>query len=222
VVDEPTRKLHGRFWRQVVIWLARQEDARGGVWVKPDVRRLAVRSDLGFQVGIRGKGGADLTGGAYTVEVTGPSGTKTTVPVSKGAAEGRGVFAGTAEPGVYRIEVRGEAREPGGEEVRGESSARVTVYDQDLEMQRPAADLEFLTKLARAGGAPGGELRRVHDLKAFLERLADQPRDSGGVKLALRPDWRSTGRSGFLGGFFVLFVAVVSGEWFLRRRWGMT
>jgi hypothetical protein len=40
-------------------------------------------------------------------------------------------------------------------------------------------------------------------------------------KLTLRPDWRTTGRSPFLLSFFVLFVACLSVEWLLRRRWGM-
>src|SRR5262249_52451988 len=54
VRDERGQRLHERFWRQVVVWLARQENAEGTVYVKPDVRRLPVRSELGFQVGLRG------------------------------------------------------------------------------------------------------------------------------------------------------------------------
>jgi hypothetical protein len=40
-------------------------------------------------------------------------------------------------------------------------------------------------------------------------------------KLTLKPDWRTTARSPFLLLFFGLFVALLSGEWLLRRRWGM-
>ena len=32
--------LHARFWKQLVIYLGKQENQGGAVWVKPDVRRL--------------------------------------------------------------------------------------------------------------------------------------------------------------------------------------
>ena len=43
VRNEKGEELHHRFWKQVVVWLARQEDAEGSVYVKPDVRRMPVR-----------------------------------------------------------------------------------------------------------------------------------------------------------------------------------
>jgi hypothetical protein len=56
----PVRSHSTAFW----------EDATGNVWVRPDTRRLAARNDLGFQVGLRGKGGGpDLRDGKYEVEV---------------------------------------------------------------------------------------------------------------------------------------------------------
>jgi hypothetical protein len=85
-------------------------------------------------------------------------------------------------------------------------------------LAKPAADPEFLKKLATGGG---GEALRVEQLPDYLSRLAEQPLDAGKPKLELRPDWRTTGRSGFLVAFFVLFSAVVSLEWGLRRYWGM-
>jgi uncharacterized membrane protein len=219
VRDEEGARLHARFWKQVVVWLARQEDAEGSVWVKPDVRRLPVRSELGFQVGLRGKGGGpDLRNGKYEVEVINPAGAKVRVPVMQGATENRGNFTATRSPGIYRIVVRGKGKDLSGAEVSGEVSARVIVYDEDVEMLHPAADLEFLKKLASAGG---GEALRVEQLPDFLNRLAEQPLDRGKPKLLVRPDWRSTGRSGFLVAFFVAFCVLVSMEWGLRRWWGM-
>jgi uncharacterized membrane protein len=219
VRNEEGARFHARFWKQVVVWLAKQEDAEGSVWVKPDVRRLPVRGELGFQVGMRGKGGGpDITGGKYEVEVIDPAGVKRRVPVVQGATENRGLFTNTQTPGIYRIVVRGQGKDPSGAEISGEVSARVIVYDEDVEMQRPASDPEFLRKLASAGG---GEALRVEQLPGFLNRLAEQPTDRGKPKLVVRPDWRSTGRSSFLVGFFVAFCVLVSLEWGLRRWWGM-
>ena len=61
----------------------------------------------------------------------------------------------------------------------------------------------------------------MEQLADFLNRLAEQRTDQGKPKLLLRPDWRTTGRSGFLVAFFVAFCALVSAEWGLRRWWGM-
>ncbi|MFO0840982.1 MAG: hypothetical protein U0797_01105 [Gemmataceae bacterium] len=219
VRGEEGQRLHERFWRQVVVWLARQEDAEGTLWVRPDVRRLPVRSELGFAVGLRGKGGGpDVRDGKFEVEVVGPDGTRSPVPLMRSPTQTRGVFGGTKQPGVYRITVKGEGKDPSGGVVSGESSARVIVYDEDVEMARPAADPEFLKKLAAAGG---GEALRVEQLADYLNRLAEQPLEHGQARMELRPDWRTTSRSPFLVWFFVTFCVVVSLEWGLRRRWGM-
>ncbi len=212
--------LFNRFWKQMVVWLAKQEDAAGSVWVRPDVRRLPVGTDLGFQVGLRGKGGGpDLRDGKYEVEVETPKGQKLRTPVVRGATENRGTFTATQVPGVYRIVVRGEGKDSSGGVVSGETSARVIVYDEDLEMTRPAADPDFLARLAGAGG--GGEALRVEQLPDFLNRLAEQPLERGKPRQVLRPDWQTRGRSPFLGVYFVVFCVVVGAEWALRRWWGL-
>jgi uncharacterized membrane protein len=224
VRDVKSRQMHSRFWRQVVIWLARQEDAEGSVWVKPDTRRLPVKGELGFAVGVRSRGGVDLAGGTYQVAVVGPDGVRTEVPTAAGPAETRGTFARTEAPGEYRIEVKGEAKDPtSGEVVRGETSARFLVYAEELEMTRRAADRGFLEKLAAAGG---GDFRRVEDLPAFVQQLVNHPLARSRPRLHLVPDWRAPDRdrrrpSGLLFGVLGAFVALLAAEWLLRRRWGL-
>ncbi len=219
VVSPEKQQMHSRFWRQMVIWLAKQEDAEGSVWIKPDTRRLPARSDLGFSVGVRSKGGIDLKDGAYKVEVVGPDGVKTPVPTARTAAEDRGAFVKTDVAGEYRITVQGEAKDPSsGEVVNGETSARFIVYDEDIELSRRAADHDFLKKLAAAGG---GDFHRVEELPAFLRRMQTENLARNKPKLTLRPDWRTSSRSAFFPLFFVMFVMLLSIEWLLRRRWGM-
>jgi uncharacterized membrane protein len=219
VVNPQKQQMHGRFWRQMVLWLAKQENAEGSVWLKPDVRRLPVRGDLGFSVGVRSRGGVDLKDGTYSVEVVGPDGIKTPVPTARTATDDRGTFVKTDAPGEYLLTVHGKAKDPSsGETIEGEASAHFIVYDEDVEMKRRAADHEFLKKLAAAGG---GDFHRVEELPDFLRRLHSQDLARNKPKLRLRPDWRTRERSSFLLMFFVLFVTILSVEWVLRRRWGM-
>jgi uncharacterized membrane protein len=219
IADPEKQRIHSRFWRQMALWLAKQENAEGAVWIKPDTRRLPARSDLGFSVGVRSKGGIDLKDGTYRVEVVGPGGAKTPVATARTATEDRGTFTKTDAAGEYRITVSGEAKDPtSGETVRGEASARFIVYDEDLEMSRRAADHDFLRKLATAGG---GDFHRVEELPAFLRRMQNENLARNKPKMLLRPDWRTNGRSPFFPLFFALFVTLLSVEWVLRRRWGM-
>src|SRR5262249_30830599 len=51
--DPESKKLHARFWKQLVAWLARQEDPEASVWIRPDTRRIAVGGELGCDVGLR-------------------------------------------------------------------------------------------------------------------------------------------------------------------------
>ncbi len=201
--------LFERFWRRVAVWLARQEDAEGGPWVRPDARRIPVRSDLGFQCGVRAKGGGEEPGAKIDAEVQAPGGTKVKVALSRGRDETRGLFQATQTPGVYRVVARSEGRE---------ASARVIVFDEDVELMRPAADPKFLADLARAGG---GDALKVGELGAFLTRLAEQPVTSSETRRLTRPDWRTEEMSGFLASFLAVFCLVVCLEWTLRRWWGM-
>ncbi len=219
IVNPQKQQMHGRFWRQMVLWLAKQENAEGSVWIKPDTRRLPVHGDLGFSVGVRSRGGVDLKDGSYSVEVVGPDGVKIPVPTARTASDDRGTFVKTDVPGEYLIRVHGKATDPSsGEVIDGEALAHFLVYDEDIEMMRRAADHDFLKKLATAGG---GDFHRVEELPAFLRRMQSENLARHKPKLLLRPDWRTTGRSSFLMIFFVLFVTSLSLEWLLRRRWGM-
>lgn len=218
VRDEKTQEMHARFWRQIVVWLAKQEDAQGSVWVKPDARRLPARSDLGFAVGIRGKGGVDLADGAFKAEVIAPDGAKTEVAIARTVDGFRGTFGRTDGPGEYRIMVKGNGKEPGGVPVSGEAAARFLIYDEDVELTTRAANHDLLKKLATAGG---GQMHRGEELRTILEEMLRRPLASDKPKLTLMPDWRTIERSPFLMAFFTLFVAILSVEWLLRRKWGL-
>src|SRR5262249_23626804 len=161
------QKLYARFWKQAVLWLGRQGGVGGGVWGRPGAgsRRIPGRGGPAFQGGIRGQGGSGGAGAHLGAEGGAPGGGRAKRPRGRSASETRGLFAGTRTAGVYRIVARGHGKDSGGAKVEGEATARVIVYEEDVEMLRAAADLEFLQKLATTGG---GEAYRAEDMKAFL------------------------------------------------------
>ncbi|MFQ3592810.1 MAG: hypothetical protein SNJ82_06415 [Gemmataceae bacterium] len=201
------------------MWLSQQKESEGGVWVRPEApsRRLAVGSDLEFAVGIKGKGGVDLLG-SLEAEVVDPEGNRSRVGLRRNENESRGVFRATRTPGVYRIEVQGQAKEATGAVIQGQASARVLVFSENREATQVAANPTFLKQLAQQGG---GESYRLEDLASLLERLATQTNPTETIRFRTVPDWKTTDRSAFLAGYLVVFCAVASLEWALRRIWGL-
>src|SRR5262249_37324815 len=112
VRSEEGRRWHARFWRQMVVWLAKQEDAGGSVWVRPETRHLPMHTELPFAVGLRSKGGVDVANGTYKVEVYDPNEVRTEVTTVRTSTEDRGTFARTDVPGEYRIVVSGKGVGP--------------------------------------------------------------------------------------------------------------
>lgn len=209
---------HARFWKQLVFWLAKQDEAAGTVWIKPDVRRLGTGSKLGFGVGLRGKGGLAIKDGQFEVVAIDPNKAETVVPTAGEQGTERGAFWKTDAPGEYRLVVRGRGKDVDGQAIGGEATARFLVYQDDAELLRRAADHDFLTKLAHAGG---GEFARAQELRPFLQQLQAHTLPENAPKLNLWPEWRRTTMTGFLPGFLLLFVLVLCLEWFLRRLWGL-
>jgi uncharacterized membrane protein len=223
-------EAHARFWKQLVLWLARQDEAEGAVWVRPDQRRLAAGGKLGFTVGLRGKGGVEIKDARFDVKVIGPQQVETAVPTSRDVNDERGTYWKTDVPGEYRIVVQGRGKDYDGSAAGGEATARFLVYQDEVEMARQAADHEFLAKLANAGG---GKAYRAEELTQFLQDLRTMPLPQSRPRAKLWPDWRrgpaspaardqfaALAGSGILT-CFVLFVTLVCVEWFLRRYWGL-
>jgi uncharacterized membrane protein len=210
---------HAKFWRQFMLYLAQQEETEGSVWIKPDVRRIPVGGKVNFGVGVRGKTGLDLADGKYEVRIIGPAGPlPDPITVTRTSETDRGTFWKTDQPGEYRMVVKGSARDADGSVINGEATARFLAFQDDTELLRPAANHDFLTRLAQTGG---GSFHMADELQRFLEQLPTVGTGNSAPKLKYIPDWRSTSLGVFPPMLFVLFVCLLGCEWGLRRWWGM-
>jgi hypothetical protein len=220
--DKEGLKLHHRFWKQVVLWLAHQEADEGAAFVRPKFRDLPVKGTQTLRVGLRQPGGADAVDPSFEVRVAGPGEDPKTVAARSPVADPDGGFKlpyDPSVPGEYVVTVAAKGKDGKGGEVKGEATARFFVSPETSEeMLRTAADFDFLQKLAAAGG---GKALRIDDLPQFLKDLKGTPIEILKPKPRYVPDWRRDKSKGFLPAWLVLFVLFVATEWGLRRLWGM-
>jgi hypothetical protein len=221
-------KIHARFWKQVVLWLAHQDEVEEGtVWVKPEVSRLAVNGKNHFPMGVKDKHGDDIPSPKMRYQVL-KEGQDPDEKKAKPAERGdKGKPVGNfeaKEPGEYRVVVWGEGKDPEGGEVRGDAEAWFDVYPEvSDELLRPAARDDFLLGLETTANGTAPEVARKADkLPTFLQdELIAKPLKQTNVRPKLHPDWRRNGNSWFLPLVLVIFVAVLGLEWGLRRVWGL-
>ena len=217
-----SREAHLRFWRQLILWLAKQEEANKSLRVELDHRRLPAGREQGITVQAReltpgGKADASkpLKGAEFTVTVIKPDKTEEPVTVSPEGTEehtSRGTFTRTQEPGEYEVVVT--ARYQGTD--LGMVKARFMTYRDDSEMLNRAANHALLERLARS---TGGAHRLHGGLRELLELLKPNVATQT-ERVTKYPDWEEPepARQTIL---LLLFIGLICTEWLLRRLWGM-
>ncbi|MGL6096705.1 MAG: hypothetical protein ACRC7O_13025, partial [Fimbriiglobus sp.] len=122
-------------------------------------------------------------------------------------------------PGEHIVKLTATGKTAEGADVKGEATARFLAFAEATdELLRTAADPDFLTGVATAGG---GKALRLEDLPAFLKEMKANPPVSPKPKPRYLPDWRRDHSHGFLPGWLAAFAALIGAEWGLRRVWGM-
>ena len=224
-----------RFWKQMILWLAKQEEAEGSLWIRPDTRRELAghQKRVGFRAGITGKGGTkSLTGAKLWAQVYGPDkkklGNKMLLPMDNEG--GRSFTPILEEPGEYEIVVSGEVME-NGKLLKDEKKARFMAFAEDQEMATWAADEKLMEQLSRLSG--GQVIDGEDQLVALLKTLGERRANSDRTRVDKWPDWsqkpwsdaapdqlQALWGSGALASV-VTFVLLICAEWVLRRRWGL-
>jgi len=197
---------HRRFWRQVVLWLARKDATEeSGVWVRLAQRRFLPGQRVEVRAGAQSAEGQPIPNAEITAELKLPDGTTRTQNLSREGADLVGSFFETELPGDYAVQVF--AKQAG--KLLGSARARFLVQSQDLELSNPAADLALLDSLAQA---TSGEALVPEQLAGLLARLRQQGLRSQ-IQIQTKVDLYDNGY------VLLLFVLFLSLEWFLRKRW---
>lgn len=204
-------EAHRRFWRQVVLWLARRDQRTdGNVWIELTQRRFAPTSRVSFYAGVESAERTPIVDADMRAEVELPDGSRDQVPLVREGDRFSGLFLNTLAPGDYSIHV---SASKSGQEL-GQATIRFLVFDQDLELDNPAADPTLLAMLSEITEDAGGRVVLPEELPELLEDFQNRPPQYDveiQSRMSLWDNWP----------FFLLVIAVFGLDWYLRKRWGL-
>ena len=208
---------HKRFWRQIVLWLAKYDDLlEGDCWVELDKTRFLPGETVSFRVRAKAKTGEEILSPAATVTIETPDGTSHTVALIDENGVMTGSFRATQTPGDYRINatVQTETGQTESLPTDGDSfksaSARFMILDRNVELDNPIASPMVLENIVNMTDGRTIAPEQFPQLITELARQADTLVEQRETKKTLYDTWP----------FLLLFVACISAEWFCRKRWG--
>lgn len=228
---------HQRFWRQVILFLAQKDEEDQPVWVRIDnggKRHFGPKGTIPIRFGARDAEGKPLDKLFYEIEVIGPrrkdDPTKRhgyTIFHQGGDGENVRTLKENPIPGEYWIRVTGRKSEnslPAGKQSPeyGVGWERFVVESTDLEMDEPAADDSLMETIAK--NTAGTYVDDPKDFAAFIKRLrVPQEAQLGMDTVTLWDTWPRLDDEGdrYIPGLLLLFVTLMSVEWFLRKRKGL-
>ncbi len=209
--------LHARFWRQVILWLAGQDDLVGDdVWISMQQRRFQLGQDVTFQAGVTSPTGESVANAQMAAYLVLPDGTRTVLETQATADS----FSGTIKrdqlsaAGLYSIEVIGSI----GTQELGSAETRFVIFDNDREKAVTGANPELLSRLASQTQEWGGRVVHPDEFSELLSEIQNLAPDN---KILIPQRWRlgETWQDGLA--FLFLFVGLLTVEWFLRKSWSL-
>ena len=197
------QSAHKRFWRQIVLWLAKKDqENQGNVWVRLDNTRFFPGNRVEFTAGAQSPQSEPITDAELKVDIVKPDGKRVAVVMVRKEDRQAASFRDTQQPGDYTIEVTASS---------GTARAQFTVAEQDLELDNASSDPDAMKGVARASD---GEVVRAEMLPKWLDDLmkkTDYLEVKQETKKTLWDTWN----------FFFAVLTILTVEWYLRKRWGL-
>ncbi len=205
---------HRRFWRQVILWLARRDALeQSDVWIRLEQRRFNPGSRVTFTAGATSSAGEVIRDATFAAELVSGDGTRQTLRLSKDADLMSGAIESITAPGDYLVELKVTRQ---GKEV-GIARANFQVLDRDIELSSLAAGHEAMTRLANLTAEAGGKVLAPEQLSGLLDEIKQRQSE---LQIEVQTKWQlgDTAADAWL--FVLTVVGLLTGEWILRKRWG--
>lgn len=207
--------IHKRFWRQILLWLAKKDGIETrDVWVQLGQRRYVPGAPIQFTAGANSQSGDPLRGATFEAMLISPDGSRTPIRTLPGDSVIEGSLDAGQTMGDYTIEV---VAQQNGTSV-GTGLGRFFVYDQDLELSDPSARPSQLAALSAITKDVGGRTWTPEELPQLLDEIKNRPPETE-VEVQTKWTWPESGRDSWIN--LLLIVGLLGWEWYLRKRWSM-
>lgn len=201
-------QAHVRFWRQLILWLAKKDEAGDAqVRVELEKRRLAISQQLPVTVRVDNPDGTPIQNPTLQAVVVLPDGKEAPLQLLQQGEVFRGTFSQTDLPGDYAVRVTAAE----GAKALGSKTVKFLTYAEDSEMRQLAADHGLLRQLAEL---TDGEFHTPEELPKFVKSLKTRDLNlevSQPIDETLWDRWE----------LLLLFVLVLTVEWVVRKRLGL-
>jgi hypothetical protein len=206
---------HRRFWRQVILWLARRDDLeQNDVWIKLAQRRFNPGARVTFTAGGTSANGEVIRDATFAAELVAEDGKRQTLRLSQDDELVSGAIEEVKQPGEYLVELTVTHQ---GKQL-GTTRANFQVLDRDIELSTPTAGHEQMARLANLTKEVGGKPLAPEQLPGLLRELKERREE---LQVEVQVKWRlgDTGLDAWL--FVLAIVGFLTTEWLLRKRWGL-
>jgi len=207
------QRYHKRFWRQAIYWLARHKEEQD-VWVKLDKRRVLRGGEVSITAGVISEDGNVVSDANLTAKAILPDKTEIEIELRSGETHFTGMFSETELLGDYTIVVEATREETS----LGEAQSRFLVFYRDLEKEDAAARPAALASLSRLTAKAGGKSWAAENLSQLLKEIKDQPPV---MEIEHPQRWQFADTWYDAWSFLLLFVGLLTAEWYLRKKWGL-
>jgi uncharacterized membrane protein len=201
--------VHQRFWQQMMLWLARKElEGDQKVWVQVDPRNYAPQSAVTVTFGARDENLEPVSDAEFSVTLIKPNGESTPLPVRRRGEDRFTVFEDTTLPGDYWVTVT--ARRDG-VALDQPATTRFIVDQRDIERDNPAADPDLMEEIASLTGTTPIPPEQFPSFVTSLLEAGVTSELTHHRQINLWDGWP----------LLLLFVLMMSSEWYLRKRRGL-
>ena len=199
---------HERFWRQVILWLARgEDDSKQDVWVRTEQRRYRPGERIDFTAGARGAEGASIVDAEFVARLVGADTPAVDVPLVRDGDH----FVGRIDDSLAAADYAVELTVTRGTDLVGTARSRFLVAETDTELDNPSAEPGVMASLA---SVTGGRSVRPEEFSELVEFIADEP-------MQLEIDTQTKQTLWDIWPVYAVLVCLLSTEWYLRKRWGL-
>jgi len=204
--EHDTAAYYKRLWRQLALWLAgREEQGNDVVFLQLDEVRYPKGEKVRIRAVAEDKDGRAIEDANVTVKIRSPSGAETPVPLRFSDGIYKALYFPT-ETGDYDVALEATR----GDEPIGTDTGRFLVYERNLELDEPDADLDTLRAIAQA---THGAYFPSDELGGALDFVAGLKSESKVKKTETRDVWDNPLA-------FYVFVSLLCVEWLLRKVLG--